>query len=291
MKKLSIWIAAVLWTAFLFSACSPKKSAEVAVDSVAFSPDDWKLGIAFWTFHTFSWPEALEKIDSAGVDIVEAPTFFKAGKDLKDSLIADLSPAGMAKMNDLLKKHNLTVESVYIGGDKTLASWVNQFEKAKTLGAKFVTAEPPLSLLDEIDSLAGAYGMKVAIHEHWKGVSKYWHPDSVLAAIKGHANFGACADLGHWPKSGVDPVEGVKKLEGHIIAIHLKDIAEFNNDKIQDVPVGTGVVDFPAVFAELKRQQFRGPIYIERDAEDKPSNLPSVLKTIEYYNEQVGKLK
>ena len=144
---------------------------------------------------------------------------------------------------------------------------------------------------DEIDSLAGVYGMKVAIHEHWKGVSDYWHPDSVLRAIENHPNFGACADLGHWPKSGIDPVDAVKKLSGHIIGIHLKDIAAFNDPELKDVPVGTGVVDFPAVFAELKRQGFDGHIYIERDAEDLPNNLPSVIETIKYYKEQVNRLQ
>ncbi|MEJ7644526.1 MAG: sugar phosphate isomerase/epimerase [Chryseolinea sp.] len=244
----------------------------------------------FWTFQTFSLPDALEKIDSAGLTYVEAVTFFKAGPQLKDSLIGQLSPAGIETVKRLLASHNLTVESIYIGGDATLKSWDDQFKIAKTLGAKFVTSEPPLNMLDEIDRLAGSYSIKVAIHEHWKGVSKYWHPDSVLAALNGHPNFGVCADLGHWPKSGVDPMEAVKKLEGHIIAIHLKDIAEFNNTKIQDVPVGTCVVDFSGIFAELKRQKFEGPFYIERDAEDRPSNLPSVIKTIEYYNDQVSKL-
>ena len=57
------------------------------------------------------------------------------------------------------------------------------------------------------------------------------------------------------------------------------------------MPVGTGVVNFPAVFEELKKQNFKGYIYIERDAEDKPSNLPSVMQTVSYYNEQIGKLK
>lgn len=275
----------------IFSGCKEKKPAEVAVTDGVNPSVDWKLGIAFWTFHTFSLPEALEKIDSSGVDIVEAPTFFKSGSALNDSLIGDLSPAGIEKVKALFRQHDITVESMYIGGDNTVEAWKKQFDIAKELGAKFVTAEPPVTLWDEVDSLAGVYGMKVAIHEHWKGVSAYWHPDSVLAAIAGHPNFGACADLGHWPKSGVDPVEAVKKLEGHIIAIHLKDIAEFNNPKIQDVPVGTGVVDFPGVFAELKRQNFKGPIYIERDAEDKPSNLPSVFQTIKYYNDQLSKLK
>ncbi|MEO8474988.1 MAG: sugar phosphate isomerase/epimerase family protein, partial [Chryseolinea sp.] len=251
----------------------------------------WKLGVAFWTFHAFSLPEALNKIDSAGIDYIEAVTFFKSGAELKDSLIGDLSPAGIEKVKAMLASHRLTVESMYIDGGTTVDSWVRQFEMAKTMGAKFVTTEPPLKMWDELDSLAGVYGMKVAIHEHWKGVSKYWHPDSVLAAIKGHPNFGACADLGHWPKSGVDPLEAVKTLEGHIISVHLKDIAEMNNPKLMDVPAGTGIVDFPAIFAELKRQKFNGPIYIERDAEDKPSNLPSVIKTVEYFNTEVAKLK
>ncbi len=185
-----------------------------------------------------------------------------------------------------MDQKGLQAESVYIAGDATVESWKNQFEIAKQLGAKFVTAEPPVTMWDEVDSLAGVYGMKVAIHEHWKGTSAYWHPDSVLAAVKDHPNFGACADLGHWPKSGINPLDAVKKLKGHIIGVHLKDIAAYNDPKLKDVPVGTGVVDFPAIFQELKDQKFSGPIYIERDAEDLPSNLPSVIQTVKYYNEQ-----
>jgi sugar phosphate isomerase/epimerase len=183
------------------------------------------------------------------------------------------------------------MESIYIVGDNAVASWKKQFDLARQFDVKFVTAEPPLNLWDSIDSLAGIYGIKVAIHDHWKGESAYWHPDSVLAAIKGHPNFGACADLGHWPKSGIDPVEGVKKLSGHIIALHLKDIAAFNDPKLLDVPVGKGVVNFPGVFEELKKQGFKGNIYIEMDMEGQPSNLPAVMQSINYYNEQVGKLK
>jgi sugar phosphate isomerase/epimerase len=190
----------------------------------------------------------------------------------------------------MITEKGLVVESIYIVGDATISSWKKQFDIAKRLGVKFVTTEPPLDMWDSIDSLAGVYGLPVAIHEHWKGVSHYWDPDSVLLALKGHPNFGACADLGHWPKSGIDPVEAVKKLSGHIIGVHLKDIAAFNDPSLRDVPVGTGVVNFPAVFAELKQQGFKGPIYIERDAEDQPSNLPSVVQTITYFNEEVKKL-
>jgi L-ribulose-5-phosphate 3-epimerase len=276
--------------AALLVCCDAKKNNDDSSAAATGIEQDWKLGVALWTFHTFNFEEALEKIDSSGLTYIEPNTFHNTGPLLNDSLVLQLSPSGLAKLKKLIEEKGLKAESIYIAGDSTVQSWNKQFDIAKALGVRFVTAEPPVVMWDEIDSLAGLYGMKVAIHEHWKGVSAYWHPDSVLTAIEGHPNFGACADLGHWPKSGIDPVDAVKRLSGHIIGIHLKDIAAFNDPSLRDVPVGTGVVDFPAIFQELKRQGFKGPIYIERDAEDLPSNLPSVIQTVKYYNEQVQKL-
>ena len=251
---------------------------------------NWKFGIALWTFHPFNFPEALDKVDSAGLKYIEPNTFHNAGPEFKDSVIGQLSADGIAKLKSLIAKKGLKAESLYIVGDSTIASWKKQFDIAKEFGVKYVTTEPPLKMWDSIDSLAGAYNIKVAIHDHWKGFSHYWNPDTTLMALKGHPNFGVCADLGHWPKSGINPVDAVKKLSGHIFIVHLKDIAAYNNTKLVDVPVGTGIVDFPAVFRELKKQNFNGYIYIERDATDQPSNLPSVMQEIKYYKEQVSKL-
>ncbi len=286
-KEKTIQTFLVIVVAFL-AACSGRTSTDST--STQSPAPDWKLGIAFWTFHTFNLPDALDKIDSSGVDYVEGVTFFNAGPELGDSLIGTLSNAGLAKVRSMLDERGLRMESMYVGGDRKIESWKRQFDVAKFFGVSYVTGEPPVSMLDRIDSLLDVYDLRMAIHEHWRGVSQYWHPDSVLAAIEGRKNFGACADLGHWPKSGVNPLDGVKRLAGHIMGIHLKDIAEYDNPNIQDVRVGTGVVDFPAIFAELKRQNFSGHIYIERDAETVPSNLPSVLETIDYYNEVVAGL-
>ncbi len=248
-------------------------------------PKIWKLGVCLYTFSNFSFPDQLSKVDSAGLTYVEGYTFGKAGVELKDSMIMNLSPSGIGKLNALIVQHALIMESIYVVGGNTVAKWKKDFELAKQLKVKYVTAEPAVHQLDMVDSLAGVYGIKVAIHNHWKGNSAYWHPDSVLLALKNHPNFAACPDLGHWPKSGINPVEGLKKLEGRIIAIHLKDIAEYNNPKLTDVPVGTGVINFPAVFEELKRQKFKGHIMIERDTKEKPSNLASVIQTVNYYRE------
>jgi L-ribulose-5-phosphate 3-epimerase len=280
-----------------FAACNNSQTTSTTntADSLSASTvdpaKDWKFGVALWTFHTVDFPQSLDKVDSAGLKYIEPNTFHKAGPELKDSVIGQLSPAGIDKLKSMIAQKGLICESLYIVGDSTLKSWVKQFDIAKQLGVKYVTTEPPLNMWDSIDSLAGAYGIKVAIHEHWKGFSHYWNPDTTLMALKGHPNFGVCADLGHWPKSGIDPLEAVKKLSGHIIGIHLKDIAAYNDPKLVDVPVGTGVVKFPEIFAELKKQNFNGYIYIERDATDQPSNLPSVIQEVKYYNEQISKLK
>ena len=241
MKNSKLLFLCLLLSLQLF-AQNQKESSKAKGSDIA---SNWKFGVALYTFHTFSFPESLVKTDSSGVEYIEGFCFQKAGADLKDSLIMQLSPAGIEKLKQLIRQSGFKMESMYVFGDKTIDSWKKQFDIAKQLDLKFVTAEPPIDMWDSIDSLAGAYGIKVAIHEHWKGMSAYWHPDSVLAALKNHPNFGVCADLGHWPKSGINPVQGLKKLQGHIIAIHLKDVAEYNNIKIQDVPVGTGVVNFP----------------------------------------------
>lgn len=245
----------------------------------------WKLGIALWTFHRFTLAESISKSDSAGVHYIEGSSFQRMGDEIENAGISGISPKGIQNLNKYLADHHIQMKSIYIFGGKSLDSWQSGFELAKKLKLEFVTAEPPKELWDSIDSLAGAYHVKVAIHNHWKGMSIYWHPDSVLAAIKGHPNFGACPDLGHWPKSGIDAVEGLKKLKGHILAIHLKDADEMNNPKAKDVNLGKGVVNFKAAFEELKRQDYRGFIYIERDADYRPSNLPSVIDEIVYYNQ------
>ena len=284
-KFLYVIILYTILFAFIGS-CGTKISKSDATKVTSDSASPWNIGVALWTFHNVDFPESLKLADSADINLVEANTFHKSGKELNDTLLGHLSPAGIEKLKSYAQRHNITIGSLYLGGGKTIQDWKNDFEKAKQFGVRYVTAEPPVDMWDSIDSLAGTYGMMVAIHEHWKGVSAYWHPDSVLAAIKGHKNFGACADLGHWPKSGINSLDAVKKLDGHIIGVHLKDIAAMNDPKLVDVRVGTGIVQFPEIFEELKRQKFDGYIYIERDSIEPSGNLASVIETVKYFREK-----
>jgi L-ribulose-5-phosphate 3-epimerase len=297
MNRLStLFLSAVL----LFFACNNSSQTSITTDSTATTAipasaidpsNDWKFGVALWTFHDVNFLQAINKVDSAGLVYIEPNTFTSVGLDFKDSAIAKLSSSGIDKLKAMINQKGLKVESLYVVGDTTIASWKKQFDIAKAFGAQFVTTEPPLNMWDSIDSLAGAYGIKVAIHEHWKGFSHYWNPDTTLMAMKDHPNFYVCADLGHWPKSGINPLDAVKKLSGHIIAVHFKDIATYNDPSLKDVVTGKGIIDFPAILAELKKQYFKGHIYIERDSIEPGGNLHSVIEEKNYYDDLVKNLK
>jgi L-ribulose-5-phosphate 3-epimerase len=76
---------------------------------------DWKFGVALWTFHTFNFPESLEKVDSAGLVYIEPNTFYKAGPALKDTVISQLSPAGIQKLRALIDQKGLKGIDLYCG--------------------------------------------------------------------------------------------------------------------------------------------------------------------------------
>lgn len=253
------------------------------------SVDGFKLGVQMWTFRMFSFAEAIDKVDSAGIKYVEAFFDQPLGGDMKGKFGPAMDADTRAKLKALLQSKGISIIAMGVIVPKDRNEWIQAFDLAKDFGLSYITAEPKKEHWDLADSLAGVYGIKIAIHDHPKP-SAFWSPDSVLAAIQGHSNIGACADLGHWPRSGLDPVECLKKLDGHIIGAHLKDVVKFDDTKAEDTVVGKGIIDFPAVFAELKRQNFNGSFSIEHES-NWYHNLPDVIETRKFFEAEVAKLK
>lgn len=250
-------------------------------------PLKWKTGVALYSFNRFSFQDALAKADSAGAKWVEGFFFHQLGSEFKGHSIPMLSDEEVALMKAMLDKRGLKMKSLYAGG-KDEAEWKAYFVFAKKMGIEILTCEPDRKHWDLLDSLGGKYKIKIALHEHARGSSPYWHPDSVLAAIQGHPNFGACADLGHWARSGLDPVKCLQTLEGNIINIHVKDLDTFDNLKANDVVVGSGVLDYPAIIQELKRQNYTGLAYIEREA-NWDNNMRDVRQALSFLSRIGGK--
>jgi sugar phosphate isomerase/epimerase len=251
----------------------------------------WKLGIQLWTFHQYTFLEAIEKAASTGVSWVEAYPGQKLGNDYPDQNFDHNLPAELReKVKQKLAEYGLYLSAygvVDLPNDEAKCRQV--FDFARDMGINVIAAEPPEEAMDLVDQLCNEYKISVAIHNHPEP-SHYWNPDRVVAAIKGHSNYlGSCADLGHWPRSGVGPLEGLKKLAGHIVSLHFKDLNEFGNKDAHDVPWGTGILDMPAVLNELQRQKFAGPISIEYEY-NWDSSLPEIRQCITAFNAAVAKL-
>jgi len=248
----------------------------------------WKTGVALYSFNKFSFPQTLQKADSAGLEYVEGFSFHKLGSEFGDKTLLQLDEQEVEKLKTMIRDKGLSMRSIYVGDAKTPEQWTHYFEMGKKLGLEFFVSEPRADEWDLLDSLGRVYGIKTAIHEHARGQSYYWHPDSVLKAAEGRPFIGACGDVGHWTRSGLDPVECLKSLENNLISVHLKDVSVAGEMNPEYVVIGKGVLDFKGIASELKRQDFRGYVYIEQEA-NWLHNLPDVKAGLEYFNEVASK--
>jgi len=274
------------------SSTATPDSSSVKTDSIAIntgSTAGFKLGVQMWTFKEFSFSDALNKMDSSGIKNIEAFIGQNLGAGMTGKYGLDMSADTRAKLKALLAKHGIQIVAMGVIVPKNEKEWIKTFELAKDMSMSYITAEPIKTQWGMVDSLAGVYGIPVAIHDHPKP-NMYWSPDSVLAAIQGHSHIGSCADVGHWARNGLNPVDCLKKLDGHIIGVHLKDVVKSDDPKARDTVVSKGVVDFPAVLAELKRQNFKGMLSIEHES-NWYHNLPDVIFTKNYYDSLVQKLQ
>jgi sugar phosphate isomerase/epimerase len=264
-------------------------STTATVDSATGSTAGFRIGIQMWTFRMFPLADALNKVDSAGVKNIEAFFGQKLGGGMKGEFGTEMSADTRAKLKQLLQSKGIQIVAMGVISPEDSTEWRKAFDLAKEFGLSYITSEPNKKHWDMVDKMAGEYGIKIAIHDHPKP-NPYATPDSVLEAVQGRPNIGACADVGHWARNGLNPAECIKKLQGHVFGAHLKDIVKFDDTQAADTVVGKGVIDFPAVFAELKRQNFNGMISIEHES-NWYRNLPDVIETVRYYNDQVAKLQ
>jgi sugar phosphate isomerase/epimerase len=297
MKKIALTFISCICIIALIQCNTTTSKTDTSADSTVTKTSDttadptvnWKIGVQMWTFRMFTFTEALDKVDSTGIKYIEAFWGQPLGGGMKDSFGIRMSADSRAKLKQLLQTKGISIVAMGVIVPNTKDEWQKAFDLAKEFGLSYITAEPHKNQWDMVDSMAGAYGIKVAIHDHPKP-NVYWSPDSVLAAVNGHPNIGSCADIGHWARNGLNPADCLKKLEGHIFGVHLKDIKKFNDTKSGDTVVSKGVIDFPPIFQELKRQHFSGMFSIEHESNWYHS-VPDVIATVQFYNEQVAKLK
>lgn len=242
------------------------------------------IGCQAYTFNRYTVFEAMDKTALAGGKVIE---FYPGQKLSKDepgvAWDHNASPETIQKVKDKLAAlHLRAVNYGVVGIPKDEAGARKVFEFAKTMGLYGITTESVESI-DTIEKLVKEYDIHVGFHDHPKRADnpKYrmWDPNYVLSVVKDRdPRIGSCADVGHWVRSGLRPIDCLRILKGRIISSHLKDLNEMSHEA-HDVPYGTGVSDIPALLEELKAQDFQGNLSIEYE-HNWEGSLPEVAQCI-----------
>lgn len=246
----------------------------MAVDFAKAIPEEYRvggfaLGCQAYTFNRYSFFEAVDKTRETGCRLIEAYPGQKLSPDnptqFNHNAPESVWRAARTKLDEAGVK---LVGYGVVGLGKNEAENRKVFEFAKKMGILYITSEPSEDALDLIAKMAKEYGIPVAIHNHPsrpnKPDYKHWSPDFVLQCSKGRKGLvGSCADTGHWMRSNVNPLEAVKKLEGNIVSMHIKDLNKYGRGGEHDVPFGIGKANLTAILDELNRQGFKGVMAIE----------------------------
>lgn len=278
MKKLSLaFLAIILTFAAVRAADAPPPTAAEKLG--------WTLAVHSYTFRLFTIYDAIDKTAALGVKHMSLSGSVLLDKDAKPVSSVGLADKDMEAIKARMLSAGIRWPFVNMGVVQLTTNEVKSrkvFEFARKWGIDTLVAEPADEALDLVEKLCKEYHIKVAIHDHPKP-SHYWNPDTVLAAIKGRGSLmGACADVGHWVRSGLDPVECLKKYDGHVLAVHFKDLAE-KKPGTHDVPWGTGVCNSKALLEELKRQQYHGAICVEYEYHWENSS-PEIAESVKFFN-------
>jgi sugar phosphate isomerase/epimerase len=263
----------------------------------------WTLAVHSYTFREFSILAAIDQTAALGVrhmslsGTVNVPG---AGGAFVKTPAADLPATFVDVITARMKQQGLAPGFVTLGVVKPgldEAESRKLFATAQRLGIGLLVAEPETHgrmeelapVMDVVEKLAVEYGIKVAIHNHPGPKNFYWHPATVAAAVKGRSPLlGACADVGHWVRSGLDPVACLRQLEGRVLALHFKDLNE-RGLEAHDVPWGTGVSNARGLLVELKRQGFHGAICVEYEYHWQDS-APEIAQSVAWFNRTCAEL-
>ena len=235
------------------------------------------IGCQAYSFKEFSAFEAIAKTKEAGGKIIE----FYPGQKLRPE-----SPAGevvhhnasaevIKALKDECARQGISPVNYGVVGAKNADDIHKIMEFAKTMGLYSVCSEST-ELVAAWESAAKEFDIKVAFHEHGGSMSnpkyKVWNPLYILGVVESRdPRIGACADLGHYIRSGERPVEVIRLLKGRLSGVHLKDFAEMQN-KTKGVILGRGHIDVPAVFETLVQVGFPADGALSVEYEENPQN-------------------
>ena len=275
-----------------------------------------KIGIDSYCFHRYfgevydnqqdpgkriTYEDFLQRAIELGVDGVSLETCFFESRE----------ESYFQKLREIMDRGNLECVVAWghldgLEGGKNLEAakdMESHFRTCEILGAKVMRMvgsslsfrnEPHRPQMERIAKImkesakrAEDRGVKFAMENHFDFTA-----DEMLEIFEdvGSDHFGMTYDTGNALRIGDEPVKTAKKMAKHIFATHTKDVAPVYGADPQDwdyfasVPVGSGVIDMPALVKALEESGYDGLFAVEIDYlhPDYEDEGPALAESIEF---------
>lgn len=128
-------------------------------------------------------------------------------------------------------------------------------------------------LLTEIAKRAADYGIQTGFHNHMDTIGEKPEATAAILDASDPKYVKLELDTAHYAQGGGDPAAAIRKYAKRLLFMHLKDVKSATSKSgYEFTELGTGRVDFPAIFAALAAINFRGWGIIELDGERPGAN-------------------
>jgi sugar phosphate isomerase/epimerase len=232
----------------------------------------WPVGCFNRPWTKWSYDEALDGIVAAGYKLTGLLSAHK-GEAFTSSVA---TPEYLDGLKKRIAQRGLTVNMTTIrfrpdaALDENIADVRQQIENAGRLELKFMLTfgvdkpahyENFYRLMAEAAAQGEKRGLHIVLKPHGGGSGA---SEEILRCIDkvAHANFKIWYDAGNIIYyTGKDPLAELEPIARHVTGFCAKDCAAPKGEVMSQL--GTGKVDFKAVFAKLKSVGFSGPIMVE----------------------------
>ena len=137
-----------------------------------------------------------------------------------------------------------------------------EFEMARALGAKALTASSTVSVTRRVAPIAAKYKMMVGMHGHdnLADPNEFARPQSFETAMNQSEWIGLNLDIGHFTAAGYDALPFLEKYHSRTVTVDIKDR---KRNQGPNVPWGEGDTPLKATLELLKARQWNIPANIE----------------------------
>ncbi len=247
----------------------------------------WHLAVTAYTFHKYTLFETIDKTAELGIPYVEGLSFQKVSKEIPKNLDLKLTDEELEQVRRRLDASGVRMLTYFYGripGDE--AGCRKVFEFGRKLGIETFLSEPQPESLPTIDRFCQQYGINVALHNHdQKASPHYWRPEKIVEVCQGLSpRIGACADMGYWMRSGIDPIEAVKILQDRLLTVQMHDLDTRAGG--HDVPWGTGVGETARFLETVHALGIRPVTFGLEYSYDWFDSMPEVRQCAEFFNQE-----